>query len=131
VKTRKQIVKKLDKVFSEYIRKRNANIFGFAECCTCGKKDHYKNLQCGHFMSRRHYSTRWDETNCQVQCPGCNVFKYGEQFKFGIFLNREFGENTAENLYRESKKIVKYTNPELIELINVFSKKIAEVKKIS
>jgi hypothetical protein len=71
--TRSKLIKKLDKVFSLYIRLRFAKN-EIAQCFTCGKKDHYKRLQCGHFQSRKYYSTRWDEINCQVQCAGCNVF---------------------------------------------------------
>ena len=88
--TRSKLIKKLDKVFSLYIRQRYAKN-EIAQCFTCGKKDHYKKLQCGHFQSRKYYSTRWDEINCQVQCAGCNVFKYGEQFVFGKNLDLEYG----------------------------------------
>jgi len=70
--TRKSLVIKLDTVFSQYIRRKDA-INEIATCVTCNKKDHYKKLQCGHFMSRRHYSTRWDENNVGVQCYGCNI----------------------------------------------------------
>ena len=115
--TRSKIVKKLDTVFSQYIRQKNA-VNEIATCFTCGKQDYWKKLQNGHFQSRRHYSTRWDETNCQVQCAGCNVFKYGEQFIFGKKLDEKYGEGTAEELYIKAKKIVKLSNYELIDLIN-------------
>mgnify|MGYP003665460414 CR=1 FL=1 len=77
--SRTKLIKKLDTVFSQYIRQRDAEN-EIATCFTCGKKAHWKKLQNGHFQSRRFYATRWDEMNCQVQCAGCNVFKYGEQF---------------------------------------------------
>ena len=54
--TRKTLITKLDKVFSEYIRRRYAKN-DIATCVTCGKKDHWKKLQAGHFMSRKHYAT--------------------------------------------------------------------------
>lgn len=115
--TRSKIVKKLDAVFSQYIRQKNA-INEIATCFTCGKQDHWKKLQNGHFQSRRFYSTRWNEQNCQVQCSGCNVFKYGEQFIFGKKLDEKYGEGTAEELYLKAKKTVKLSNDELIDLIN-------------
>ena len=124
---RSTLVKKADTIFSQYIRKRYADNNGFVECFTCGKKDHWKNLQCGHFMSRKFYSTRWDETNCQVQCSGCNVFRYGEQYKFGRNLDIELGNGIAEGLQQKSKKIMKYTNYELVELIEHYKKKVAEL----
>ena len=56
--SRKTIVKKLDTIFSIYIRRRYSKD-DISECVTCGKQDHWKSLQAGHFMSRKHYSTVW------------------------------------------------------------------------
>lgn len=127
--TRSKIVKKLDKVFSQYIRLRNANSMGIAECVTCGKRDHWKKQQCGHFQSRKHYTTRWDEVNCQVQCAGCNVFKYGEQYKFGIYLDQNFGEGTAEKLSNKAKQTIKYSNIELLAMIERYEFEIKELHR--
>lgn len=125
--SRKTLINKADKVFSQYIRRRYTLDNGITECYTCGKKDHWKELQCGHFMSRKHYSTRWNETNCQVQCSACNVFRYGEQFKFGRNLDIEFGNGTADELHFKSRKIVKYDNQDLIEMIKHYEKKLAQL----
>ena len=114
--TRSKLIKKLDKVFSLYIRQRYAKN-EIAQCFTCGKKDHYKRLQCGHFQSRKYYSTRWDEINCQVQCAGCNVFKYGEQYKFSVNLDAKYGEGTAERLSIKAQQIVKLSNFEIEDMI--------------
>lgn len=127
--TRSKIVKKLDKVFSQYIRLRNADSMGIAECVTCGKRDHWKKQQCGHFQSRKHYTTRWDEVNCQVQCAGCNVFKYGEQYKFGIYLDQNFGEGTAEKLSNKAKQTIKYSNIELLAMIERYEFEIKELHR--
>lgn len=125
--SRKTLVNKADKVFSEYIRRRYADDNGVAECFTCGKKDHWKKLQCGHFQSRKHYATRWNEDNCQVQCAGCNVFRYGEQYTFGRNLDINIKEGLAEELNILSNKIVKYDNNDLISLIDYYKNKIAEL----
>ena len=124
--SRKNLVKRLDNIFSQYIRLRNANAQGIAKCYTCGKKDHWKRLQNGHFQSRKHYGTRWDETNCQVQCSACNVFRYGEQYKFGVRLDEDYGYGTAENLHAKAIQITKYSNSDLQELITKYT---ALVKK--
>lgn len=116
---RKSLIKKLDTVFSEYIRRRTADHKGIVECFTCGKKDHWKKMQCGHFQSRKHYSTRWNEDNCQVQCVGCNMFKSGEQYKFGLKLNM-ISPNTAENLFLLAKNIKKFNNFDLELMIQKY-----------
>jgi hypothetical protein len=117
--SRSKLVKKLDTIFSQYIRLKNS-VNEKATCFTCGKVDHWKKLQNGHFQSRKHYSTRWDEVNCQVQCAGCNVFKYGEQYKFSVNLDAKYGEGTAEDLSIKAQQIVKISNFELEEMIKKY-----------
>jgi hypothetical protein len=123
---RKNLIKELDTIFSQYIRLRFAKN-EIAECVTCGKKDHWKKLQNGHFMSRSNYSTRWDENNCQVQCVVCNVYRAGEQYKYSLFL----GNKLAEELYIKSKEIVKFADVELIDMIEFYKEKVNSLQKFS
>jgi len=129
--TRSKVVKKLDAVFSEYIRLRNADKNGNVTCFTCGKVEHWKGkgMQAGHFQSRKHYATRWDETNVQVQCSGCNVFKYGEQYKFALNLDKHFGDGTAEELFIKAKEIVKFSTKELETLITYYKDQVKLLDK--
>ena len=116
---RKTIITKLDNIFSQYIRLRYSKN-EIAECVTCGKQDHWKKQQAGHFISRKHYATRWDEDNVQVQCSGCNVFRYGEQYLFSKYL----GNNLSEQLLIKSRKIQKFTDSELLEMIDIYKDKV-------
>jgi len=118
--SRSKLVKKLDTVFSKYIRVNSANKNGYCTCVTCGVVKHWKEIQAGHFMSRKHYSTRWDERNVSSQCVSCNMFKQGEQYKFSLFL----GKDQAEVLYLKSKETVKFTNNELEEMIKDYEAKL-------
>lgn len=122
---RSTLVKNLDTVFSQYIRLRYAKN-EIAECYTCGKKDNYKKLQAGHFASRRHYSTRWNEYNVQVQCYSCNIGLQGLQFEFGKRLNLQYGNNFAEDILIESKKVVKFTDLDLKDMIEQYKGKLKE-----
>ena len=119
---RSTLVKKLDTIFSIYIRRKDA-INEIAECITCGKKDHYKKLQCGHFQSRSHYSTRWDINNVGVQCYGCNISRSGEQYKFSQYL----GDNLAQEMYIKSKQIVKFADVDLIDMIEYYTNKVNDL----
>lgn len=117
--SRKTLVKKLDTIFSIYIRRKNSNQ-ELAECFTCGKQTYWKDLHCGHFQGRRHISTRWDDINCQVQCAGCNTFRGGEQFLFGKNLDLKYGKGTAEKLHIKSKKIMKLSIDDISILITKY-----------
>ena len=116
---RKNLIKQLDTIFSQYIRQRYAKS-GIAICVTCGKQDEWKKLQAGHFMSRRHYSTRWDEDNVQVQCYGCNVMNQGQQFLYSKYL----GEEMSITLLNKSREIVKFADVDLLEKIEYYKSKI-------
>ena len=71
MKTISKLKKELDKWFSLFIRLRDADSNGLVFCFTCGCSKYYKRgMQNGHFQSRKHLATRWDEENCQPQCVG-------------------------------------------------------------
>ena len=122
--TRSKLVKKLDTVFSLYIRLRYADNRGMAKCFTCGKVDHWKKLQAGHFQSRRHYSTRWHEDNVQVQCQSCNLYNQGQQYIYA----KNLGLELAESLSLKAQKLVKFSIVDLEEMIAHYQH---EVKKLS
>jgi len=121
--SRSKLVKKLDTVFSKYIRISSADKNGYCTCVTCGVVKHWKEIQAGHFMSRKHYSTRWDENNVHPQCVACNVYRAGEQYKYSVFL----GQYQAEELYLKSQELVKYTNVELEEMIEDYTERLKEI----
>ena len=114
--SRSKIVQKLDTIFSLYVRTKHSKN-GVCTCCTCGRKFEIKKIQAGHFQSRKHYSTRWDELNVHPQCPKCNVFSQGEQYEYSKFLDRTYGEGTADSLVQKAREIQKFSQYELEELI--------------
>ena len=124
-----KLKKELDSWFSKYIRLRDANDMGVAQCFTCGKVDHYKKLQNGHFQSRRHHNTRWDENNCQVQCVKCNLFLQGMQWQFGLKLDAKYGLGTAEELEFMSKVNVKMMRIDYVEKISYYKDLVNKIKK--
>tara|TARA_B100000768_G_scaffold37785_1_gene36438 strand:+ start:988 stop:1401 length:414 start_codon:yes stop_codon:yes gene_type:complete len=130
-KTISKLKKELDKWFSLYIRLREANEYGYCQCFTCGKVGHYKTggMQNGHFQSRKHLSTRFDEDNCQVQCVACNMFRQGEQFKFGINLDAKYGEGTAEELQFLARTTLKISRVEYEEKISYYKNLVKNLKE--
>ena len=122
-----KLKKKLDSLFSQYTRLRNVDHLGRVKCFTCGVEKHWKEQQAGHFQSRSHHSTRWDEVNVQVQCVKCNMFRQGEQYKFGMYLDQKYGEGTAEELEIRSKTIVKLNRTDYEEAIERYKQKIKQL----
>ncbi len=120
---RSRLVKKLDAAFSQYIRHRDS-VDGICTCCTCGTRKPIKEMQCGHFISRSKYATRWDEDNCAAQCVGCNMFKQGEQYKFSIYIDQKHYAGKADEILQRSRATQKFTEYELEEMITHYKNKI-------
>ena len=74
-------------------------------------------------------TTRWNEQNCQVQCVSCNMFKSGEQWKFGLALDLKYGEGTSQELEFLSKIIVKKMRSEYEEDIRYYKTLVENLKK--
>jgi hypothetical protein len=130
MKTISKLKKELDTIFSLYIRLRDATDEGMVQCFTCGKISHYKSgMQNGHFQSRRHHSTRWNEENCQVQCIKCNLYEQGEQFKFGMSLDGKYGEGKAAELGFLARQIYKVSRVDYEEKISYYKDLVEKLKK--
>jgi len=127
--TRSKLVKKLDQVFSKYIRTRNVDDSGYADCFTCGTTRHWSEVDAGHFMSRGCYMTRWDEQNVQFQCKRCNGFRSGEQYKFAIELDALYGDGTADELVIKSKQTARFSIDELKEMIRTYTERCDEIRR--
>ena len=115
---RSKLVKKLDKIFSIYIRIRKTDDSGYGNCYTCNANHHWKGVDAGHFMSRACMNTRWDPKNVQFQCKRCNGFRSGEQFLFSKELDLEYGNGTAETLQEESRITAKFS---ILQLRDMYS----------
>jgi len=118
-KTISQLKKKLDAVFSKYIRQRDAGI-----CYTCGNKKEPKYQQNGHYISRQHNSTRFDEENCHCQCVACNVFKKGNMDEYALRLQRQYGSGILKKLNKKKWQTKQFTVQELEEMIEYYTKKL-------
>ena len=124
-KTPLQLAKaKADKYFSLYVRQRDADINGFVRCCTSGELHHWKNLDLGHFMSRRFEATRYDEKNTGPQSRSSNRFNQGEQYKFGLYLDKKYGPKTAEKITIKSRMFCKRNRFDFEHIAETYKKKL-------
>ena len=125
--TRKKLIPRLDKVFSQWIRQKDADHRGYVECWTCGKVLPWSRVDAGHFQSRAKFSTRWHEMNVKPQCKSCNGFRSGEQYIFARKLDAVYGEGTAEEIERISNQTRKYSVEELEALVDVYNRRLRKL----
>lgn len=126
----KSLDKKLWPIFSEYIRRRDAKKFSggdFVKCITCSHIAHWKELDCGHFVSRRHLATKYHEKNNAAQCKGCNGPGSGKQYEYGLEIDRRYGAGTAQWILQASRAQVKWGSWEFEVLIEDYKQKLKEL----
>ena len=111
--------RKADTAFSIWIRNRDSKN-GVNKCFTCGVVKTIKELQAGHFISRRYLSLRYDETNVNCQCVGCNVFSQGNGSAYALNLTRKYGHEILEALEIRKNTLVKFTRKDYEELIKKY-----------
>jgi hypothetical protein len=124
-----KLKKELDKWFSLYIRLKDSDDNGMVKCYTSGREYYYKQIHAGHFISRRHLATRWCEQNVKPQSAADNLFGQGEQYKFGLQLDNEYGVGTAEELQFKARKPYKITRVDYIEKISYYKELVKNLKK--
>lgn len=113
--------------FSKFIRLSKSLGNGYGSCFTCGKIDKIKDMDAGHFVKRDMKGTRYHELNVQIQCRSCNRYKDGEQYKFGINLDKKYGKGTAEQLMLLGKSL-KY-NTDYRAISNEYRQKFNKEKE--
>lgn len=127
VKTEKQLKAKLDKLFSEFIRRRDADKNGIVKCCSCGKLVDWKESDCSHFVSRQYLWTRYDERNCNASCRKCNRFEEGRKEEYALFLVKKYGVEILEELNSAKWKV--YPQFPYAEKILEYEEKLKELEK--
>ena len=105
-------IDKRDTCFSKLIRLRAR--FNCEKCRRYFPLGH--GLQCSHFFSRRHQSTRYDPDNASAHCFTCHQ-RFGENpIEFAAWIRNYLGDVRYEALQLRHMLIVKRTKVESEEL---------------
>ena len=94
IEKRKRAIMAADRAFSTFIRTRDSQEYeGRAfKCISCGRILPIDQADCGHYINRRHMSTRYSEDNCHAQCRACNRFDEGNIYNYRKGLYEKLGE---------------------------------------
>lgn len=129
IKKKPNLIEKLDKVFSLFIRYRDTMPNGYFQCISCGQIKPFEQADCGHYINRQHMNTRFDEMNCNAQCRHCNRFMEGNIQDYRRRLVSRYGERSV--LLLEAKKSVfkQFSDFELEEKITYYKKEAKKLKE--
>ena len=120
-----KLIKELDVWFSRYIRLKYSDSRGYCRCISCGKVYFWKEIQNGHYMSRRYMSTRFSEDNCRPQGVECNIFNQGSIQMYRRALIKEIGEQRVDLIeVRARQENKNWSLFELKQLIEYYKKEV-------
>ncbi len=120
---------KLWKVFSEYIRLRDATNDGTCKCFTCSFIAEWKRFDCGHGIPRQHKATKYDERNNHSQCKRCNGFEGGKREVYKEEVNKKYGPQTWEKLEVMSRTTCKRDKFEIEVMTEYYKKEVIKLRK--
>jgi len=116
---RKKYVKAADNAMRDYILKK------YPKCVICNSTE---NLQAGHLITSKNYSTRWDEDNVFTQCRSCNLLHEYHPETFTLWYIKKFGLSQYELLVYRSKRGMKFTNNDLVLIAEHYKNKLKELE---
>jgi|SRR3954451_3335822 len=120
-KVKKESISTLKKkawaVFSKWIRNRDNYT-----CFTCGKYDENRGhfMHAGHYISRSHNATLFDEENVHAQCYYCNVRERGNVAEYTPRLMQKLGTPGFKALLARGRTTKQFTPQELKDLLTKY-----------
>ena len=123
-----ELTEKADKLFSEYIRKKDADETGFVACCTCDVMFRWQDLDCGHFISRSKFAIRYDERNAHPQCKPCNSKHNDNSKPYAMFMLKKYKGGTLTELNKLAESFTSSLDKRII--LNDVIKKYGKRKKV-
>lgn len=112
-------------IFALYIKNRDN-----WTCFTCGKTERGPSMHAGHFVSRSHNSTLFDEMNVNAQCAWCNMFRNGQPHVYAEKLIQIHGQMKFMELVRKSRETKQFSKQELLEIHDFYKAKLSTFRNL-
>lgn len=117
-------------LLQKYVRMKAADHNGYCACWTCGKMEHWKEMQGEHFIERGKISTKLMEENVHPQCRGCNMYgmkKASVVLAYRAAMVDYYGETFVSELESKANEVTKHGREYLDALKLELKNKIKEL----
>lgn len=116
------------RLMQQLVRMKAADDQGMVTCVSCGKVQHYKEADAGHFIPKG-ASSRWalEETNIHPQCKGCNGFgmRYGSAAQnYTVYMIDMYGKDYVEHMLETKNQVHKLYKADYDDIITECRKQI-------
>lgn len=127
-RTRAQLMKDVWKLFSEWVRRSNADWRGYVKCVTCPAVLMWnEGIQAGHWI---HDKLDFDERNVHPQCASCNLNLNWKKatVAYGIYMADRYGVEEMNSIRKLANEFGNsYSREELEKLKVELKQKLKEL----
>lgn len=123
------LIHELDDIFSEWVRRNEADESGYIKCFVTGERIYWKDADAAHFMGRSKMGTRYYERNVHATTRDSNRFDPDHQTKYYLKIEEKYGWRGRQEIEERSKSLMKFTRSDILELLEIYRDKIKELKK--
>lgn len=117
---------KAQTLLQKLVRMKAADSNGICRCASCGKAAHWKEMDGGHFISRRYTFHTLREENIHPQCKMCNRFFGTIHDDYRRYMVDMYGEEFVQWLSDTKNKAVKMNRMELEATIAELNQRIKD-----
>ena len=134
-KSQPDLIKLAVKWFNKYIRLRDCDDYGAANCISCGKLMKYgQNYHAGHYIAAGYcQALRFNPLNVNAQCAQCNTHKHGNGLEYRQGLIKRIGEAKVKEIEelkdRFKREGYKHNILNLINIIEYYKDKAQKEAK--
>lgn len=123
------LIKKMDDIFSDYIRLRDADNHGTVTCFITGERVWWRDADAAHFVGRSNMPTRYDEMNVHATTRDSNRFDPDHHTKYYLKMEEKYGWQVRQAIEQKGKSLMKFNRSDILEMMEEYSEKVAILKK--
>jgi hypothetical protein len=125
--TLKSLKNKAWKVFSEWVRRKDADEGGTVHCVTCRAPIYWKEAHAGHFVGGRNNAVLLHPDIVHPQCVRCNIFLSGNYAEYALYMLDKFGREKVEEFLSLRRQVVKLTRADFEASIETYQQKLKDL----
>ena len=126
LKTHKDYLKDLQKVFNTFIRLRDKH----ENCISCDCSMQNRKGDASHFFSvGGNANLRFDEDNVHLSCVTCNQFRHGNIAEYAVRLPGRIGKKRFEQLQERRNAVSKLSINEIKAKVFYYKEKVKELSQ--
>ena len=111
------------------LKARRAAGSDFIACVTCGALHDWRDMDGGHYISRKRAATKLLEENIHPQCKRCNKYLNGNMTAYALYMADTYGVDFLRELEEQKHLTHKWVRADLVELIAELKQRAAELER--